>query len=142
MRRAMIVMPLVLVLAAGACAADATGSDEYQALENELATVQAQLSNATAELEAATAGRDSTNAEPASSSARHDAALQAVTTEKNILDDPESFGTEEEVVDLLATSATTDAVMDDDVFGAFPYRQAWHNTLYGKAFEALSLIHI
>jgi hypothetical protein len=136
MRKTLIVMAAVLALVAGACAADVTESDEYQTLENELATAQQLMSDTAAELEAARASQAATNAEPAISSARHDAALEAVTTQKDILDDPESFGTEDEVVDLLASSATTDAVMDDDVFGAFPYRQAWHNTLYGKAFHA------
>jgi hypothetical protein len=136
MRITMIVMTLALALVAAACAADVTESGEYQALESELATVQVQLSDTTAELEAINASQNTANAEPAASSARRDAALEAVTTLKEILDDPESFGTEDEVVDLLASHAAEGTVMDDDVFGAFPYRQAWHNTLYGKAFAA------
>lgn len=53
-----------------------------------------------------------------------------------VLDDPESFGTEDEVVDLIAEHATESALMDDEVFGAFPYRQAFYDTLYGGAMDA------
>jgi hypothetical protein len=53
-----------------------------------------------------------------------------------ILDDPESFGTEEEVTALLATHATEDAVMDDEVFGAANYRAGFYNTLYSNAMDA------
>ena len=53
-----------------------------------------------------------------------------------ILDDPESFGTEQEVADLLATHATEDAVMDDEVFGAVNYRDGFYNTLYSDAMDA------
>ena len=102
MRKTLIMATLVLALVTGACAPDATQSDEYQALENELAVVQHQLDETAAELEAASAGQDSTSAEQAGSSARHDAALVAVTLQKEILDDPESFGTEDEVVERLA----------------------------------------
>lgn len=136
MRKAMIMMTLVLALVAGACAAEVTESDEYQALENELAAVEQQLSETEAALGAIKASPDTTNAAPASSSARHDAALEAVTTQKEILDDPQGFGTEDEVVDLLASHAADGTVMDDDVFGALPYRQAWHNTLFGGAMDA------
>jgi len=136
MRNTMIVMTLALALVAGACAADVTESDEYQALENELASVEQQLSGPITELEAAKASQNTTNAEVVDSSARHDAALESLAMLKEILADPESFGTEAEVVDLLASYAADGTVMDDDVFGAVPYRQAWHNTLYGGAFDA------
>ncbi|MFO7547362.1 MAG: hypothetical protein R6X29_00625 [Acidimicrobiia bacterium] len=136
MRKTMIMMTLVLALVAGACAAEVTESDEYQALENELVAVEQQLSDTVAQLEAATANQDTSNAESASSSARRDLALEGLAMMKKILDDPESIGTEDEVVNLLASYAADGTVMDDDVFGAVPYRQAWHNTLYGGAFDA------
>ena len=50
MRNTMIVMTLALALVAGACAADVTESDEYQALENELASLEQQLSGTATEL--------------------------------------------------------------------------------------------
>lgn len=130
MRKILIVMTMAFALIAGACAGDATESDEYQTLQDELATLQQQLTEATAELEAAKA--DGTT----ESSARHDAALETMTLDIQVLDDPESYGTEDDVVDLLALHATDDAVMDDAVFGAAPMREAWHNTLYGGMIDA------
>jgi len=141
MPKTMIVMAMAFALMVGACAGDATGSDEYQALQDELASVQQQLSETTVELEAARADLDGVAGQPASSaaagsSARREAALEALELDRQVLDDPESYGTEDEVVDLLASHATDDAVMDDAVFGAVPMREAWHNTLYGGTFDA------
>jgi hypothetical protein len=134
-------MAVGLALVASACTADATESDEYQALERELAAAQQQLSATTTELGGAKAEQDATNAEPARLSARRDAAFEGLAMLKEILDDPESFGTEDQVVDLLASFAAVGTVMDDDVFGAAPYRQAWRSTLYGEAFDAKIDIH-
>ena len=53
-----------------------------------------------------------------------------------LLDDPGGFGSEEEIADLLATHATSDAKMDDDVFGAVPYRTGFCNTLYSGLVDA------
>ncbi len=53
-----------------------------------------------------------------------------------VLDDPNSFGTAQEVADLLATYATADALMVDDALGSAPMRQAWYDTLYGKGLDA------
>ncbi len=129
MRRAMIVMGTALALVVGGCAGDATESDEYQELQDELLAVQAQLSETTADLEAAQANL-------AATTTRHDASLETTALQREVLDDPGAYGTEDEVVDLLASRATDDAVMDDAVFGAVPMRQAWHNTLYGGAMDA------
>jgi hypothetical protein len=129
MHKTIIVMAMALALVVAACAGDATESDEYQQLQDELAVVQQQVSDTTAELEAAGAAQDA-------AAARHDAALATMEMLRQVLDDPESYGTEDEVVDLLASHATVDAVMDDAVFGAVPMREAWHNTLYGGAFDA------
>ena len=57
-----------------------------------------------------------------------------------ILADTAAHGTPDEVADLLATYATEDAVMDDDVFGAVNYRDAWYNTLYGDATAQIDTI--
>lgn len=129
MRRAMIVMGMALALVVGACAGDATESDEYQELQDELAAVHAELSETTADLAAA-------RGTLAAAATRRDASLETMALERAILDDPEAYGTEEEVVDLIASNATDDAVMDDAVFGAAPMREAWHNTLYGGAVDA------
>ena len=122
-------MALVLALVGAACAADVTESDEYQDLEAEVAALEQQLSETEAELA-------TTQEALEADAARHDAALATLDLQRQVLDDPESYGTEDEVVDLLASRATDDAVMDDAVFGAVPMRQAWHNTLYGGAFDA------
>jgi len=129
MKKSIIVLVLALALVAGACAQDVTESDEYQALEAELAGAQARLDEATAE-------RNLAEAEQASDSSRRDRALAIVNEVKRLLDDPESFGTEDEIADLLASHATDTAMMDDDVFGAVNYRQAFYNTLFGGAVDA------
>ncbi len=53
-----------------------------------------------------------------------------------MLNDPEAFGSEEEVVDAIARHSTETAVMDDDVFGAVSYRSGFYNTLYGGVVDA------
>ncbi|HSF86709.1 MAG TPA: hypothetical protein VLG28_13780 [Acidimicrobiia bacterium] len=126
--------PLVVFLAAAglllaACTSDPTTSDEYADLEQQLAAVNQQLAEATVEREAlATA-----SSEP---SDRYQKSLANQEAVERILNDPESYGTEDEVVDLLASYATEDAVMDDAVFGAAPIKSAWHQTLYGDAMDA------
>jgi hypothetical protein len=55
---------------------------------------------------------------------------------REVLNDPAAFGTEDEVVDLLASFATDTAVMEDDVFGSAPMTEAWLGTLYSNAMDA------
>ena len=50
MRKSMIVLALALTLVGGACGGDVTASDEYRALESEIAALDRQLSDATAQL--------------------------------------------------------------------------------------------
>ena len=54
----------------------------------------------------------------------------------SLLHDPEAGGTEAKIADLLATHATDDALMDDEVFGSVNYRQGFYNTLYSGAANA------
>jgi hypothetical protein len=105
-----------VILATG-CSTDPTTSDEYLALEQELAAAHQQLVDALTQ--AAVPGGRYNNA------ARIQSELIA------ILDDPEAFGTEDEIADLLATHATPEARMDDDVFGSQSFRAGFYNTLYG-----------
>ncbi len=56
MKNAMLTIALVIALVAGACAQDVTGSDEYQALEQEIATLEQQLSDTTGGLANSYAG--------------------------------------------------------------------------------------
>jgi hypothetical protein len=72
----------------------------------------------------------------ASPAERYEKALATQEAIGEILDDPESYGSEDEVVELLASHATDGAVMDDEVFGAAPMIGAWHYTLYGDAMDA------
>lgn len=106
-----------------ACGDDPTDSQQYRDLEQQLADV-------TAERDALTAAPGSTPTE------RYKKSLATQEAVEDILNDPESYGSEEEVVDLLATYATADAVMDDAVFGAVGIESAWRQTLYGDAMDA------
>ncbi len=125
------------LVVAGCSSSDPTASDEYQALEKELAAVDQQLveteqnlARAEAEVAAITAERDAL-AHGAVPSHRYENAARILSEIKAILDDPEAFGTEDEIADLLATHATPEALMDDDVFGAVSYGAGFFNTLYG-----------
>lgn len=93
-----------------------------ESLEEELATVAAE--------------RDELAAQVSDREARHAASLATIEGVEAILADPDSFGTEDEVVDALAAFAADGTVMDDAVFGAADYRTAWRNTLFGGAIDA------
>jgi len=121
MRRALMALSL-LGLLVGGCASDPATSQEYQTLQQQLADV--------------TADRDALRAAAGQSTGRHDKAKATQEAIQAILDDPESVGTEQEVVDALASYATPDAVMDDIVFGAVSMRSAWYYTLFGDAMDA------
>ncbi len=84
-----------------------------------------------AELAAVTAERDALSDTIARQQQRHDMALATLDGINAMLEDPDSFGSDEEIVDLIAQHATEGAFMDDEVFGAVPYRQGFYNTLYG-----------
>lgn len=58
MKKSMIALALALAVAAAACAEDVTASDEYQALEQEVAGLEQQLSDAEVELSEAQAVLD------------------------------------------------------------------------------------
>lgn len=122
MRRAISVLA-VLGLILTACGSDPTTSERYQDLEQQLAEAQQMLEEVTAERDALTA----TSSEPTQ---RYEKALATQEAIEDILHDPGSYGGEDEVVDLLASHATADAVMDDAAFGAVPIRNAWYYTLY------------
>jgi hypothetical protein len=88
------------------------------------------------DLAAMTAERDELASQVSDREARHAASLATIEGVEAILADPESFGSENEVVDALAAFAVDGTVMDDAVFGAVDYRTAWYNTLYGGAIDA------
>lgn len=128
----LLVVPFVLALAA--CnAADPTSSDEYGALEQELATATAQLAESETELAQVTAERDALASEKAHQIARSETTASNVERVAEIVDDPDAFGSREEVLDQLMTMvASPDVVMDDTAFGPVPMRQAWSSTLWGR----------
>lgn len=88
------------------------------------------------DLAAVTVERDGLAAQISDREARHAASLATIEGVEAILADPESFGTENEVVDALAAYAVDGALMDDTVFGAVGYRMAWYNTLFSGAIDA------
>lgn len=126
-RKNIISLVVTLGLLLGACSTDRAASEEYQEMEQRLADSQQALAEVTAE-------RDSLAA--LESPNRYVKALANQQEVEDILDDPRSYGSEEEVAELLASYATRDAVMDDAVFGAIPIRNAWYNTLYRGAMDS------
>jgi hypothetical protein len=139
MRTTIISVLAILLVVAGCSSSDPTASDEYLALEQELTVAEQQLAEteqelvqAEAQVVAVTAEQD-TAAEAAASGDRYAAAARVQEEIMALLDDPGAFGSGAEVADLLATHATSDALMDDDVFGSVNYRNGFYNTLFVMA---------
>jgi hypothetical protein len=108
----------VLLLSTTGCAQD----DSADAVEEQLAAVTAERD---ALLEAESAQQE-----------RHDQALATLDENIAILTAPVAFGSEEEVIDAIASNSTETAQMDDDVFGALNFRSGFYNTLYGGVVDA------
>jgi hypothetical protein len=108
-----LLVPILLVPAAGC----SDGNDD--ALDEELAAV--------------TAERDELAAQIAIQEARHDKAEATQEAVVDIIADPASFGTEEEVLDLLDQYAVSpDIVYGDEALGDTTWRAGWRNTLFGS----------
>lgn len=107
-------LPLIcLLVPAAACS-----GDDDQGLQDDLAAVTAERDELAARIEA-----QQTRYEKA------DATQQAVV---EIIADPTSFGTEDEVLDLLDQYAVTpNIVYGDEAFGDTTWRIGWRNTLFG-----------
>jgi hypothetical protein len=126
MRRNLLTsVALVLLVVSGCSSSDPTTTDEYAALEQELALAEARLVETTTEL-------DTLSQQIANAIGRSDKTAATVESLAEIIKDPDSFGTQSEVLDLLMTMATDDTVMDDTAFGAVAMRTAWANTLWGS----------
>ncbi len=126
-----LVFLTVLLTTATACSTDEPAGGDAAALEQQVVALTAELNQATTELETAAAERDALAAQIAAAEVRYektDAAEQLII---EIIDDPDVYGTQEEVLDAVAALAVPGAVMDDTAFGAVPIRSAWRNTLYG-----------
>ncbi|NIV86934.1 MAG: hypothetical protein GWN07_11470, partial [Actinobacteria bacterium] len=78
-----------------------------------------------------TAERDTLAAQIEATQERYETARTNQELLAEIIDDPYSHGTEDEVLDALAATAVPDAVMDDTAFGSVPIRRAWDNTIFG-----------
>ena len=130
MRRWLIALA-VLGLLVAACASDPTTSQEYQTLQQQQADTQQQLADVQQQLADAVAERDALASAAPQSSARHDKAKATQEAVTAIVNDPESVGSEQEVVDALAAHYTPDAKMVDAVFGSIGARDGWYETLYG-----------
>jgi hypothetical protein len=114
MRWMYAVLTSCLVVATAGCS-----GDDDQVLRDELAV--------------ATAERDELAARLAAQEARYekaDATQQAVV---DIIADPTSFGTEDEVLDLLDQYAQSPSITyGDEAFGDITWRIGWRNTLFGS----------
>ena len=128
--RRLIALVAVLGLLLAACSSDPTASKEYQDLDQQLADIEQELAEVTGE-------RDSLAATAGESSERYRKSLATQEAVNDILHHPESYGSEEDVINLLASYTTEDAVMDDAVFGAVPIKSGWYFTLYGGAMDSV-----
>ena len=125
----LVMAAAVVGLLATACSTDPTGMDEYQALEQELASTRAELEEVIGE-------RDALVAEDAKVAARHAAAKTTQEQLLAIIADPTAFGSEDEVLDLLDTMATSDVRSGDLAWGGVQtgiWRSGWRNTLFNNA---------
>ena len=117
-RTALSTAVAVLLLSTAGCAQ----SESTDAVEEQLAEV--------------TAERDALLDTASQQQQRHDLALATLDEVNAMLNDPEAFGSEEEVVAAIARQSTPTAVRDDDVFGAMTYRSGYYASLYGDAVDA------
>ena len=133
MKRTVAVGVVVLVLVMAGCSpGDPTTSDEYATIEQELAQTEAQLAEVTAE-------RDALTPKGASFADRYERSRTTQETAMAIMADPSSFGSEEEVLDLLDSLAVPNMTYGDDAFGATMWRTGWKNTLFGQVDATIAL---
>ncbi len=118
-RATIAIVIAVLLVGSGGC----SQGDSSNAIEQQLVAVTAERD---ALLDAASSQRQE----------RHDRALATLDEVNAILNDPEAFGSQEEIIDAIARHSTDTAVMDDDVFGAVDYRSAFYATLYEGSVDA------
>lgn len=129
-RHATAIVTLCLLLTT-ACTAAESSTDEIEALEQQVAKTAAERDALSRQLEEITAERDVLAAQLAAIEARFAKADASEALITEIIDDPDAYGTQGEVLDALAAVALPGAVMDDTAFGAVGIRSAWRNTLYG-----------
>jgi len=126
---------MVLLLMA-ALVSSCSDSNPAEQLEQQLAAMTAERDAANDRLATVTTDRDALKDELAALTGRYDKTMEVKAAIRAILDSPADFGSEDDVSDLLATYATPEARMEDDVFGAVGMREGWYKTLYGGTLDA------
>ena len=127
-------MALSLLVMAGCSSSNPTTSDEYAALEQELAETNKEAAQIEDQLAEVTVERDALVEGVESTSTRHENAKANQETLLAIIKDPAAFGSEKEVLDILDEMATPDVASGDVAFGGVMtgiWRQGWRNTLFG-----------
>ena len=137
MRRLTIVLLAALTLPVSGCATDVAETDEFQTLNLELVQAQGELVDVTAErdqLESyVTELANSADGSCAAAAAlRHDKSQATLASIVAIIEDPDAYGTQEEVLHALDAFAAPGAYFTDKAFGgSVPWKPGWRNTLYG-----------
>jgi hypothetical protein len=123
-----LVVIVVLGLALAACStSDPTTSAEYQALEQQLASV--------------TAERDAVLADSQATASRYEKAKANQEALSGIIADPTSYGTESEVLAMLKEMAVPGLTSDDEVFGTADWVSGWHYTLFNSTDSHIKTWH-
>ena len=126
-KRAIPFAVALLLVMVGCSSSDPTASDEYTALEQELAVANQEITELESQLAEITAEGAGSAAE------RYRKATVNQETLLAIIKDPSAFGSEQEVLDLIDVMATPDVVSGDLAFGGAMtgiWRQGWRNTLF------------
>jgi hypothetical protein len=141
MHRLPNLLPVVVVLSlvmSGCSSSDPTASDEYAALEQELAQTNQELAQAETQLAEVTAERDARATQATTTAERHGKASATQAKLIAIIDDPSSFGTEEEVLDLLDELAVPLVRYEDTAWPLLrdvregDWRISWRNTIFNE----------
>jgi hypothetical protein len=139
LRRLVPIAIVVTISFAGACSSsDPTTSEEYGDLEADLTALESQLEDSEAALIQVTAQRDALIAENDANVTRFETVQAQVELRNAVATDPSSFGTEQEVLDMLSEGATPEAVMLDEAWGSVPLKEAWRRTLFAGQVEAVT----
>ncbi|WP_296667820.1 hypothetical protein [Demequina sp.] len=88
-----------------------------------------------------TAERDALQQQVDTAAARHDKSAEVKAAVEALLAEPGSSIPPAELAAELASYATADAQMVDDVFGGVGMEQAWYNTLSGDLDATIDTIH-
>lgn len=154
MKRTIIATTAILVLiVAGCSSSDPTLSDEYGELERELADTEREVADTEQELTKAEALVIAISAErdalvqPATTDERHNKATATQDLLIAIIDDPSSFGREEEVLDLVDELAVPLAHYEDTAWPLMreiregDWRTSWRNTLFNDIPSTVTTWH-